>query len=89
MTKSESFRAAWPQVLVEMKDFIDLYFLALGNKRQSAALTVFISKVLVPRAQLQPHMQEFRASLLRIPNCRVEFKGTEEAAHRIDIETLR
>lgn len=86
MTMAETFRSPWPEVLVEMKDYLDLSFLALGKKRRATTVRIFISKSLVKRLQLQPHVREFRASLARIPNCRIEIKGTEEAVHKIEIE---
>jgi hypothetical protein len=82
----ETFRAPWPGVLVEMKDFVDLWFLARGRRGRAATLRVFISKALVSQAQLQPHVREFRKSISRIANCRVEMKATEQAAHKIEIE---
>jgi hypothetical protein len=89
MTDSETFLAPWPGVLLEMKDFVDLWFLARGRKRQAEAIRIFVSKALVSRADLQPHVREFRASLSRIPNCRIELKATEQAAHRIEIDYRR
>ena len=89
LTDVEMFLAPWPGVLVEMKDFVDLWFLAMGGKRQAAAVRIFISKMLVSQAQLQPHVREFRASIARIPNCRIELKGTAQAAHKIEIEYRR
>jgi hypothetical protein len=89
MTNVETFRSPWPEVLLEMKDYLDLFFLALGKKRQTATVTIFISKTLVTRLQLQPYVREFRASIARIPDCRIEFKGTEEPVHKIEIEYLR
>jgi hypothetical protein len=89
MMNTETFRAGWPGVLVEMKDYLDLFFLALGKKRQSATVTIFISKTLVPRLQLQPHVREFKAAIAGIPDCSVEFKATEEPAHKIEIEYRR
>ena len=88
-TEVERFATAWPEVLVEMKDFVDLWFLAMGKQRQATALRVFISKPLVARSKLQPHMQAFKASLANIPGCRLEIKGTGESAHRIEIEYRR
>lgn len=88
-TDIETFLAPWPGVLVEMKDFVDLWFLAMGKKRQAATVRIFISKILVPQANLQPHVREFRASISRIPNCRIELKGTEQAAHKIEIDYRR
>jgi len=88
-TDVETFASPWPGVLVEMKAFIELWFLALGNRRQASALRIFISKALVSQANLQPHVQEFRASMPRIPDCRIEIKGTEQAAHKIEIEYRR
>ena len=85
----ETFASPWPGVLVEMKAFIELWFLALGNRRKPTALRIFISKALVAQANLQPHVQEFKASIPRIPDCRLEFKGTEQASHKIEIEYRR
>ena len=84
----ETFRAPWPAVLVEMKDFVDLWFLAQGRRERAATLKVFISKALVSQAQLQPHVREFRKSIARIPNCRVELKATDQAVHKIEIEYM-
>ena len=85
-THVETFLAPWPGVLVEMKDFVDLWFLAQGRRERAATLRVFISKTLVSQAQLQPHVREFRKSIARIPNCRVELKATDQAVHKIEIE---
>jgi hypothetical protein len=85
----ERFATPWPEVLVEMKDFVDLWFLAMAKRRQASAVRVFISKPLVARSKLQPHMQAFKASLTNIPGCRLEIKGTDEPAHRIEIEYRR
>ena len=52
-------------------------------------MRIFISRRLVPQAKLQPHMREFKASLTHIAGCRVELKGTEAAAHKIEIEYRR
>jgi hypothetical protein len=82
----ETFRAPWPAVLVQMKDFVDLWFLAQGRRERPATLRVFISKTLVSQAQLQPHVREFRKSIAGIPNCRVELKATDQAVHKIEIE---
>jgi hypothetical protein len=89
VTDIETFRAPWPGVLVEMKDYLDLWFLASGKKRHAATVRIFISKTLVSQAQLQPHVREFKASISRIPHCRIELKGTEQAAHKIEIEYRR
>ena len=86
LQRVETFRAPWPAVLVEMKDFVDLWFLAQGRRERAATLRVFISKTLVSQAQLQPHVREFRKSIARIPNCRVELKATDQAVHKIEIE---
>ena len=86
---AETFAAAWPGVLAEMKEFVDLWFLASGTRREATAVRVFISKLLVPQSRLQPHVREFRAALARIPHCRVELGSTELAAHRIEIEYRR
>jgi hypothetical protein len=86
MMKFETFPAPWPGVLVEMKDFVDLCFLARGDARQAAMIRVFISKTLVPQNRLQPHVQRFKTSIARIPNCCIELKATDAAAHKIEIE---
>ena len=85
-TNTGIFLARWPGVLLEMKDFVDLWFLAMGEKGQPATLRIFISKALVSQESLQPHVREFRASIAHIRNCRIELKGTEQEAHRIEIE---
>ena len=87
-TDIETFAAPWPGVLVEMKDFIDLWFLARNAGRQAAALRIFISKSLVSQATLQPHAREFKAAVSRMP-CRMELKATDERAHRIEIDYRR
>ncbi len=87
-TDIETFAAPWPGVLVEMKDFIDLWFLAASRTHRPAALRVFISKTLVSRARLQPHARAFRTAVSRIP-CPIELKGTDEPAHRIEIDYRR
>ena len=89
MTDIETFLAPWPRVLVEMKDFVDLWFLATGRKREATTVRIFISKTLVSQAQLQPHVRAFRASIAQIPNCRIELKATEQAAHKVEIEYRR
>ena len=53
-TDIETFLAPWPGVLVEMKDFVDLWFLAMGKKRQAATVRIFISKTLVSQAKSTP-----------------------------------
>jgi hypothetical protein len=88
-TRSEIFKGAWPGVLAEMKDYLDLSFLAMGKRQSGSTVRVFISKALVPQQHLQPHVRQFRASLARIPDCRVELKATEDAAHKIEIEYRR
>lgn len=89
MTDSQTFLSPWPGVLLEMKDFIDLWFLAMGGKRQATAVRIFISKSLVAKAELQPHVREFKASIAPIPDCQVALKATEQAAHRIEIDYRR
>jgi hypothetical protein len=89
LTDVETFLAPWPGVLLEMKDFVDLWFLAMGKKRHAATVRIFISKTLVSQDKLQPHVREFKASISRIPNCRIELKGTEQPAHKIEIEYRR
>jgi len=87
-TEIETFAASWPGVLTEMKDFIDLWFLVRSRTHPAAALRIFISKALVAQARLQPHAREFKAAVARVP-CRIELKGTDEPAHRIEIDYRR
>jgi hypothetical protein len=72
-----------------MRDFVDLSFLAIGTARKAATVRIFISKTLVAQIRLQPHVQNFRASIAQIPHCLVELKSTDEAAHKIEIEYER
>jgi len=88
-TDIETFLTPWPWVLVEMKDYINLWFLARGKQRRATTVRIFISKTLVSQASLQPHVRAFRASIARIPDCRIELKSTEQALHKIEIETRR
>ena len=83
----ETFAAPWPGVLTEMKDFVDLWFLA--RRRGPATVRIFISRTLVPQTRLQPHVREFKASIAGIHDCTLEFKGTEAATHKIEIEYRR
>jgi hypothetical protein len=87
-TDVETFRGAWPGVLVEMKDFVDLWFLALGRKRRAEAVRIFISSALVAERDLQPHARAFKASVARVP-CPIALKATREPAHRIEIDYRR
>ena len=80
----ESFSAPWPGVLIEMKDFVDLWFLA--KRRAPATVRIFISRTLVPQSRLQPHVREFKAAVSGIPGCIIEFKGTDSPSHKIEIE---
>ena len=82
--EAETFPGHWPSVLLEMKDFVDLWFLT--KRKPAATVRIFISRRLVPQASLQPHVREFKASLANIAGCRVVLKGTEAAAHKIEIE---
>ena len=85
--ETEAFSGPWPAVLLEMKDFVDLWFLA--KPRHAATLRIFISRTAVPPGKLQPHVRAFKAALGSIAGCVIELKGTEEAAHRIEIEYRR
>lgn len=86
-TTTESFAAPWPGVLVEMKDFVDLWF--LSRQRGPSTVKVYISRELVPLSRLQPHVREFKAQLAGIPGCRIEFRGVDAPEHRIEIEQRR
>ena len=83
----ESFSAPWPGVLVEMKDFVDLWFLA--KRSTPATVRILISRTLVPQSRLQPHMREFKEALSGIPGCVIELKGTDSPSHKIEIEYRR
>ena len=85
----QTFTAPWPGVLADMKDFVDLSFLAIGTARKGVTVRIFISRSLVAQTRLQPHVQKFRASVTEIPQCLVEIKSTDEAAHKIEIEYER
>ena len=85
----ETFSGAWPDVLVEMKEFVDLSFLAAGTQRRSADIRILIARRLAPQAHLQPHIARFRQALSRMPSCHVELNSTDEGAHKIEIEYRR
>ena len=83
-TEVETFPGPWPSVLLEMKDFVDLWFLT--KRKHAATVKIFISRRLVPQANLQPHVREFKASLAHIAGCRIELKGTVADTHKIEID---
>ena len=85
----ETFSGPWPDVLIEMKEFVDLSFLAAGTKRRTASVRVLSARQLAPQSHLQPHIARFRQALLRIPSCHIELKSTDEDAHKIEIEYRR
>lgn len=87
MPEVEIFQGPWPAVLLEMKDFVDLWFLT--KRKHAATVRIFISRTLVPQANLQPHVRQFKASLANIAGCRIELKGTGAAMHKIEIEYRR
>ena len=86
---AETFAAAWPGVLAEMKEFVDLWFLAGGTRREATAVRVFISKLLVPQSRLQPHVREFRAASSVLFSSTRQWGMRASAAHRIEIEYRR
>jgi hypothetical protein len=85
----ETFSGPWPDVLVEMKEFVDLSFLAAGSQRRSANIRILIARQLAPQAHLQPHIARFRQALSRMPSCHIELNSTDEGAHKIEIEYRR
>ena len=85
----ETFSGGWPDVLLDMKEFVDLSFLAAGTKRRAASIRVLIARPLVPQTHLQPHIARFRHALSAMPGCRIELHSTDESAHRIEIEYRR
>ena len=85
----ETFSGPWQDVLIEMREFIDLSFLAAGTQRRSANIRVLIARQLAPQSHLQPHIARFRQALSRMPSCRIELNSTDEGAHKIEIEYRR
>src|SRR4051794_21291252 len=87
-THVELFQGAWPGVLVEMKNFVDLWFLAARTNRRAQTVRIFISRTLVSAHELQPHARMFKASVAAIP-CPIALKATGDSAHRIEIDYER
>jgi hypothetical protein len=85
----ETFSGPWPDVLADMKEFVELSFLAAGTKRRAANIRVLIARPLVPPTRLQPHVARFRQAISDMPGCRIELKSTDQTVHTIEIEYRR
>ena len=85
----ETFSGTWPDVLVDMKEFVDLSFLAAGRTRRATSIRVLIARQLVPQSHLQPHIARFRQAISAMPNCEIELRSTDLALHQIEIEYRR
>ena len=85
----EAFSGPWPDVLIDMKEFVELSFLAAGTKRRAANIQVLIARQLVPPSCLQPHIARFKQAISGMPSCRIELKGTDQPVHTIEIEYRR
>ena len=85
----ETFSGPWPEVLVDMQEFVELSFMAAGTKKRAASVRVFIARALVPQSSLQPHIARFRQTLSALPGCQIELKGSDQSAHRIEIQYRR
>ena len=85
----ETFSGPWPDVLLDMQEFVELSFMANGSKPRGANIRVLIARQLVPQSSLQPHIARFRQAISGMPGCRIELKGTEQAMHTIEIEYRR
>jgi hypothetical protein len=85
----EAFSGPWPDVLSDMKEFVELSFLAAGRKRRAANIRVLIARELVPSSYLQPHIARFKQALSGMPSCRIELKSTDQPMHTIEIEYRR
>ena len=83
------FSGPWPEVLGDMKEFVELSFLAAGTQRRAANIRVLIARPLVPPMRLQPHVARFRRTLSEMPGCRIELKSTAQTMHTIEIEYRR
>ena len=85
----EAFSGPWPDVLIDMQEFVELSFLAAGTKRRAANIRVLIARQLVPPSYLQPHIARFRQAISGMPSCRIELKSTDQTVHTIEIEYRR
>ena len=88
MNLSREFAAPWPAVLVEMKDFVDLARLFVGDDKV-LFVRVVVSKTTPAEWLYLPSFQEFRATIEAIPRVKTLFIPDERTCHRIDIEIQR
>jgi len=83
---AQEFAADWPAVLAEFLEFIVLTQLSLGRGR-TPAIKVSLSRERVAADQLQPHVEEFRASLAQqLPNARLNVVAGHHALHRVEVD---
>lgn len=85
----QRFSGPWPDVLLDMQEFVELSFTAAGSTARGASIRVLIARQLVPQSSLQPHIARFRQAISGMPGCRIELKGTEQAMHTVEIEYRR
>ena len=83
---TQEFGADWPAVLAEFLEFIVLTQLSLGRGR-APAVRVSLSRERVAADQLQPHVEQFRASLAQqLPNARLSVVAGHHALHRVEVD---
>jgi hypothetical protein len=89
---SREFDTAWPAVLVEIKDFIDLARLSCAGDYAEMKVNIVIAKTIpaewLNSSPVSPFGQ-FRAMLDTLPRCRVGYSAAEQPAHRVDIAIQR
>ncbi len=87
MNEQRQFSSAWPHVLVEMKDFVQLALLSAGSW-QRAVVEVRIAQELVKNKPLQPYFGEFLGELSGNNACQVRAKSSPDPQHhQVQIST--
>ena len=82
---TQDFGSAWPAVLAEVLEFIVLTQLSLGRGR-AAEVSLSLSRARVAPDQLQPHVEQFRASLAQqLPAARLDVVAGHHPLHRVQV----
>lgn len=82
---TQEFSSDWPGVLDDILEFIVLTQLSLGRGRP-VLVKLSLSRVRVTPEQLQPHVERFRAKLVRqVPQLRLVLGAGPQPAHRVEV----
>ena len=83
---TQEFASDWPVVLAEILEFIVLTQLSLGRGR-TPAVRLSLSRQRVAAEQLQPHVEQFRASLAhQLPSARLDVAARHQPLHRVEVD---